>query len=61
MANELVKYHSELNTIPLRKFSPVQMNLFFSIVSRMRDKGQNKVTFTFEQLKDLSDYKATAN
>lgn len=61
MANELVKYHSELNTIPLRKFTPVQMNLFFSIISRMRDKGENKVSFTFDQLKDLSDYKATAN
>ncbi|MCD5003743.1 replication initiation protein [Enterococcus saccharolyticus] len=61
MANEIVKYHSELNTIPLRKFSPVEMNLFFSIVSRMRDKGDKTVCFSFEQLKDLSDYKATAN
>lgn len=61
MANELVKYHSELNTIPLRKFTPVQMNLFFSIISRMRDKSENKVSFTFDQLKELSDYKATAN
>lgn len=61
MANEIVKYHSELNTIPLRKFSPVEMNLFFSIVSRMRDRGDKTVRFTFEQLKDLSNYKATAN
>lgn len=29
MANELVKYEPELNTIPLRKFTPVEMNLFF--------------------------------
>ncbi|EMF0060611.1 RepB family plasmid replication initiator protein [Enterococcus hirae] len=61
MANEIVKYHSELNTIPLRKFTPVEMNLFFSIVSRMRDKGDKTVRFTFDQLKDLSNYKATAN
>lgn len=61
MANELVKYHSELNTIPLRKFTPVEMNLFFSIVSRMREKGDQTVRFTFDQLKDLSNYKATAN
>ena len=61
MANEIVKYHSELNTIPLRKFSPVEMNLFFSIVSRMRDRGDKTVRFTFEQLKALSNYKATAN
>ena len=61
MANEIVKYHHELNTIPLRKFTPVEMNLFFSIVSRMREKGDKTVRFTFEQLKDLSNYKATAN
>lgn len=61
MSNELVKYQPELNTIPLRKFTPVEMNLFFSIVSRMRDKGDQTVRFTFDQLKDLSNYKATAN
>lgn len=61
MSNEIVKYHHELNTIPLRKFTPVEMNLFFSIISRMREKGDKTVRFTFEQLKDLSNYKATAN
>lgn len=42
MANELVKHHTELNTIPLRKFTPVQMNLFFQLslecVIRDREK-----------------------
>lgn len=61
MTNELVKYHHELNTIPLRKFSSVEMNLFFSIVSRMREKGDTTVRFSFNQLKELSNYKATAN
>ena len=61
MANEIVKYHHELNTIPLRKFSAVEMNLFFSIVSRMRDKGDKRVRFSFEELKELSNYKPTAN
>ena len=61
LSNELVKYQPELNTIPLRKFSPVEMNLFFSIVSRMRDKGAQTVRFSFDQLKELSNYKPTAN
>ncbi|WP_445266862.1 replication initiation protein [Staphylococcus aureus] len=52
MSNEIVKYHHELNTIPLRKFTPVETNLFFSIVSRMRDVDDKKVQFTFKQLKD---------
>ncbi|WPW67109.1 hypothetical protein U0Q17_03107 (plasmid) [Lactiplantibacillus plantarum] len=61
MSNELVKYDPELNTIPLRRFTPVEMNLFFSVVSRMRDKGDDTVRFTFDQLKELSAYKPTAN
>jgi plasmid replication initiation protein len=61
LSNELIKHDAELNTIPLRKFTPTEMNLFFSIVSRMRDKDSQKVRFSFEQLRDLSNYKATAN
>ena len=61
MSNELIKYDPELNTIPLRKFTPIEMNLFFSIISRMRDKGDQTVRFSFEQLKNLSNYKPTAN
>lgn len=61
MSNELVKYDPELNTIPLRKFSTVEMNLFFSIISRVRDKRDSTIRFYFNDLKDLSDYKPTAN
>jgi len=61
MANEIIKYDSELNTIPLKQFNPVEMNLFFSIVSRMRDKNDDTVIFSFDQLKELSNYKPTAN
>jgi len=61
MANEIVKHHAELNTIPLRSFTAIEMNLFFSIVSRMRDKNNQVVRFTFPQLRELSHYKATAN
>lgn len=61
LSNEIVKYDPELNTIPLRKFTPIEMNLFFSIVSRMRDKGDETVRFSFDQLKELSAYKPTAN
>lgn len=61
MANRLVKYQPELNTIPLRKFTPAEMNLLFSIVSRMLNKGDQTVRFTFEELKNISNYKPTAN
>lgn len=48
MVNEIIKYDPELNTIPLRKFTPVEMNLFFSIISRMRDKSNQTIRFTFD-------------
>ncbi len=51
MSNEIVKYHHELNTIPLRKFTPVEMNLFFSIVSRMRDVKVIKSTIYIRAIK----------
>ncbi|MCD4917841.1 replication initiation protein [Enterococcus faecalis] len=56
MTNEIVKYENRLNDIPLRNFSPVEMNLFFSIASRVRDKGSNEVVINFNELKDLSKY-----
>lgn len=56
MSNEIVKYENRLNEIPLLKFNPREMDLFFSIASRIRDKGSNKVVFSFDQLKELSGY-----
>lgn len=58
--NEIVKYHNELNTVPFKRFNPREMNLFFSIVSRMRDEGTSTVRFQFEELRDLSQYSETS-
>lgn len=56
----LVVYKDELNTVPLRNFNSKEMDLFFSICSKMRDKQLEKITFDFEELRKLSDYKYTA-
>lgn len=60
MANIKVKYKNELNLVPMRNFDSVEMDLFFSICAKMKDKGERKVRFSFEDLKELSDYKPTA-
>ena len=44
----------------MRNFDSVEMNLFFSICAKMKDKGISKVRFTFEDLKELSAYKPTS-
>ncbi|MBP2029049.1 plasmid replication initiation protein, partial [Acetoanaerobium pronyense] len=61
MANEIVCYKNELNLIPMRNFNSVEMDLFFSICSRMREKGTDPIKFDFNDLKQLSDYKPTSN
>ena len=58
--SSLVVYKDELNTVPLRSFNSKEMDLFFSICSKMRDKGLETITFDFEELRRLSDYKYTA-
>ena len=60
MANIKVRYKNELNLVPMRNFDSVEMNLFFSICAKMKDKGLSKVQFTFEDLRDLSAYKPTS-
>lgn len=36
------------------------MDLFFALCARMKDKGLKSIRFSFEELKELSDYKMTA-
>ncbi len=43
MSNELVKYDPELNTVPLRRFTPIEMNLFFfNRFSNARSRRENR-------------------
>lgn len=53
---ELVIYKNEFNTVPLRNFTSTEMDLLFTIMSQMRDKGTSEVDFTFSDLKHLSNY-----
>lgn len=55
--NELtVKYKNELNTIPMRKFNSVEMDLFFSICAKMKNKDTKRIRFSFSELKEVSSY-----
>lgn len=36
------------------------MNLFFALCARMKDRGLENIQFSFEEIKELSDYKMTA-
>jgi len=59
--NEIkVKHANELNRVPMRGFTATEMDLFFSLCAKMKDKDTQKIQFSFETLRELSDYKPTA-
>lgn len=55
-----VSYKNELNLVPMKKFNSKEMDLFFSICARMKNKDAKEIRFPFEELRELSEYKATA-
>ena len=57
MANEVVKYQNDLNTATMRTWTETEMNILFSIVAKIRDTSTFNTTFTFEQIKELSNFK----
>jgi len=61
MANEVVKYHNDLNTVPMRNWTKEEMNFFFSIIAKLRDEGTREVTFGKYELADLANYTITHN
>lgn len=61
MANEVVKYHNDLNTVPMRKWTREEMNFFFSIIAKLRDEGTREVKFDKYGLADLANYTVTHN
>lgn len=54
--NEIVKYQNELNQVSFRRFNATDMNIFFSVVSRLRDKNTDQVVLSYSYLKKLSKY-----
>lgn len=45
-----------MNLVPLRKFNNTEVNLFFTLCNKLKDKGTLTVNIPFEELKELSNY-----
>lgn len=43
-----------MNAVPFRKFNKRDLNIFFAIVSRMRNKGSRDITLSFDKIMGLS-------
>lgn len=54
--NEIVKYHNNLNSVNLRKWTSEEMNFFFTIIAKVRDNGTKLVLFNSDELKELAGF-----
>ncbi|PTU86827.1 replication protein Rep [Staphylococcus pasteuri] len=56
MAGETVVYKNDLNLVPLRKFTSVEINLFFAMCNKLKEKDTTTLHIPFDELKQLSNY-----
>lgn len=56
MANEVVKYHNDLNTVNMRGWTKEEMNFMFAVLSKAKEKGTDLIEFDKAQLMDLARY-----
>ena len=55
--NDVVKYHNHFNSISLKNFNSIELNLLMAICSQIRDKGIDEITLNFSELKNMVKYK----
>ena len=55
--NEVVKYDNYMNSLKFTGFTVTDFNFLLTLCSRMRDKGTNDITFSFSELRNMTDYK----
>ncbi|MGL5796968.1 MAG: replication initiation protein [Cetobacterium sp.] len=53
---KIVEYDSTLNQLSFGKFKEKELDIFFSICYKLKEKGLDEVTLSFEKLKELSNY-----
>lgn len=54
MANEIVKYSNDVQTVALTQLTPLEARVFFALIHRLRDKGLKEVEFTWQELRELA-------
>ena len=54
--NKIVRYSNEFNKIALRGFDKKHLNVFFAILSQIKEKGDNEVHLSLERLLELTKW-----
>lgn len=60
MSKEIIKYSNKLNNIPLKNFEKVDLNFFYAICAKVREKGSELVEIPLDEIKVMTEYKSTS-
>lgn len=60
MSKEIVKYSNKLNNIPLKNFEKVDLNFFYAICAKVREKGSELIEIPLDEIKVMTEYKSTS-
>lgn len=56
MSGETVIYHNEMNMVSLKEFTHMELDLFFSLCNKVKEKDEKVITVNFKELQSLSNY-----
>ena len=49
----MIKYHNDMNLVAFKDFNQRELNIFFSICSLLKERGEEPVTFSFNDIKSI--------
>lgn len=56
MSGETVVYRNEMNLVPFRNFTSVELDLFFAMCNKLKEQQSSTLHLSFNDLKDISKY-----
>lgn len=55
MSNEVVKYHNDLNRVVMRDWTATEMNIFFGILSKIKEQNTKEVVLSVKTIRDITE------
>lgn len=54
--NDIVLYHNELNYVGFGNFNPIELDIFFALIGKMRDSKGREATLSLKELREITGY-----
>lgn len=54
--HQIVKYHNDLNTVIMRKWTSEEMNFFFAIIVKVRNQGSSTMIFDTNEIQKITGF-----